>query len=179
MTATRHSKRNEEQNLEDDIEINEIGIEDLHPVFLLGERSFTAGRWPNLYRTWDEYEVVNFFASDRETCFVAKQGERLLGFVLGTTIAKRRSAWSYGWIVWLAVDPGVKKRGVGRALFKEVQSKFIELGNRMLLVDTDARNHEAIDFFKRQGFGHENKHVYMSLNLTHLPEYKRLRQADD
>ena len=42
--------------------VREMELEDLPKVFALGERLFTAEKWPNLYRTWDEYEVIELFA---------------------------------------------------------------------------------------------------------------------
>ncbi len=162
---------------EEEVEIREMELEDLPKVFALGERLFTADKWPALYRTWDEYEVVNYFASDSDTCFVADLGGQVIGFILGTTIEKRRSAWTYGYVVWLGVDTNSGRRGIGSQLFAALQERFIDLGARMLLVDTDARNVQAVDFFKKQGFGHEKKHVYMSMNLTYHPDYKRHRRA--
>ena len=52
--------------------IRQMEIDDLADVFHLGEKLFTAREVPNLYRTWDEYEVVNLFQSDPEFCLVAE-----------------------------------------------------------------------------------------------------------
>ena len=41
---------------------------------------------------------------------------------------------------------------------------------------TDANNEPAIHFFKKTGFDHENAHVYLSMNLTHCPEYLEHRK---
>lgn len=158
------------------IEVRELALEDLPAVFALGERIFPAERWPNLYRTWDEYEVVGFFQSDGETCFVADIDGKVAGFVLGTLIEKRRNAWVYGYLVWIGVDPDAGRRGVGAKLLRRLNERFIELGARIVLVDTDATNLPAIRFFEREGFGHRMEHVYMSMNLTQRPEYQKLRQ---
>ncbi|MFA5624155.1 MAG: GNAT family N-acetyltransferase [Bradymonadales bacterium] len=160
------------------LEIRVIELEDLPKVFALGERLFTADRWPALYRTWDEYEVVTFFATDRDTCFVAYQDNELIGFVLGKIIEKRNSAWMYGYIVWLGVDPTKARRGVGTKLFKTLRETFIDLGARMLLADTDAHNELALRFFRKAGFDRENKHIYLSCNLSHhhlLQNYSKIR----
>ena len=50
-------------------------VDDLAPVFHLGEKLFTASKVPNLYRTWDEFEVVGLFQSDKE--------EELLSYLHG------------------------------------------------------------------------------------------------
>ncbi len=160
----------------DTFDIRPMEIGDLAPVFYLGERLFTADKWPALYRTWDEFEVVTFFASDTDTCFVATMHEKIIGFALGNVIEKEKTAWRYGYCVWLGVDPDIGRSGVGTALFCAMRDKFIELGARMILVDTDANNEPAIQFFKKHGFDHENKHVYLSMNLTHCPEYQEHRR---
>ena len=160
----------------DKIVIRPMTIDDLAPVFHLGEELFTPDRWPALYRTWDEYEVVAFFEGDSETCFVAEGDGRVVGFAMGNVIEKRRSAWKYGYIVWLGVTPALGRHGIGSMLFDAMRDQFIELGVRMILVDTDANNTHAIRFFKKTGFDHENKHVYLSMNLTHCPAYQNYRK---
>ena len=164
---------------ENGFDVRQMEIGDLAPVFYLGERLFTADKWPALYRTWDEFEVVSFYTSDTDTCFVATRNEKVIGFALGNIIEKEKSAWNYGYCVWLGVDPNAGRCGVGTALFNAMKDRFIELGARMMLVDTDAKNETAIKFFKKIGFDHENKHVYLSMNLTHSPEYKQFHKTSN
>ncbi|MBU0988003.1 MAG: N-acetyltransferase, partial [Proteobacteria bacterium] len=76
--------------------IREMEIDDIAPVFHLGEKLFTARKVPNLYRTWDEYEVVSLYQTDPEYCLVAEIDDTIVGFALGTTITKSSSAWKYG-----------------------------------------------------------------------------------
>ncbi len=157
------------------VTVREMELEDLAKVYQLGERLFTAERWPNLYRTWDEYEVIELFATDGETCLVAELDGKVVGFALGTLIEKRRSAWTYGYLLWLGVDPDVGHRGVAGRLVDRLRELFIEQGARMILVDTAAENHDAISFFQGQGFGNETAHVYLEQNLTSHPAYVRKR----
>lgn len=157
------------------VTVREMELEDLPRVFALGEKLFTAEKWPNLYRTWDEYEVIELFASDGETCLVAEVDDLLVGFALGTLIEKRRSAWTYGYLLWLGIDPDVQRRGVAGRLVSRLTDVFIELGARMVLVDTDAENDAALAFFRLQGFGNESAHVYLNRNLSTHPGYIRKR----
>lgn len=159
----------------DDLEIREIELEDIPIIYQLGEDVFTSDRWPQLHRTWDEYEVVEAFMHDRETSLVATLDGQVVGFALGVLISKRNSSWIYGYLEWLAVDPEVGRRGVAKHLLKELRALFIEAGARMLLVDTHAENEHALKFFRKQGFGSEEEHVYLSLNLTHEKDYLRFR----
>jgi ribosomal protein S18 acetylase RimI-like enzyme len=158
------------------VTIREMELEDLARVYALGEQLFTADRWPNLYRTWDEYELVGIFSSDGDTCLVAEHEERVVGFALGSMIDKRNSAWIYGYLLWLGVDPSLKGRGIGKRLVDKLTHLFIGFGARMMLVDTDGDNKKAISFFEHQGFGNPQHHVYLSRNLTSHPAYLEHRQ---
>lgn len=162
-------------SLLDEIEIRVMELEDIPAVYELGENVFTSDRWPQLHRTWDEYEVVEAFMHDRDTSLVALLDDRVIGFALGVLIEKRHSSWVYGYLEWLAVDPDVGRRGVAKMLIKDLRALFIEAGARMLLVDTHADNDGALNFFRGQGFGSEEDHVYLSLNLTHEKDYLKFR----
>ena len=169
------------------VTIRTMQLEDLPKVYALGEELFTAEKWPALYRTWDEYEIVEFFGSDGEFCLVAvteqDEGdshdaeEEVVGFCLGTLLEKRHSAWSYGYLVWMGVNPNLKGRGIGRKLLQELTDLFVENGARMMLVDTAGDNEGALRFFRSQGFGHELEHVYLSRNLDKHPKAVKRRAS--
>jgi ribosomal protein S18 acetylase RimI-like enzyme len=159
------------------VTIREMSLSDLPAVYALGERLFPADKWPALYRTWDEYELAVHFASDGETCLVAEQEGVVVGFALGTLLAKRGSAWNYGYLLWLGVDGDLARKGVAGRLLDRMTDLFINLGARMVMVDTDADNGAALAFFRKQGFGQETPHLFLSRNLTHDPDY--IRHRDD
>lgn len=153
-------------NSSEQIRIREMSIHDFSEVFEIGEQIFTADYSPSMYRTWDEYEITTLFNSDSELCLVAEADDEVLGFALGTTVDKHQSAWKYGYLVWLGVRPNGQKGGVGDKLFKELKRRMVEQGVRMILIDTDADNEAGLKFFRKQGFGNPQQHVYMSLNLS-------------
>jgi len=148
------------------LRIRPLDVDDLAPVFHLGEKLFTATTVPNLYRTWDEFEVVGLFQSDSEYCFVAEIDERLVGFVLGTVISKTRSAWKYGHLIWMGVDPAFARQGIADRLARHFLEIMLESGVRMLIVDTEADNLPAVEFFRKMGFGNPQEHIYLTLNLS-------------
>ena len=158
--------------------IRQMEIDDLADVFHLGEKTFTAREVPNLYRTWDEYEVVNLFQSDPEFCLVAESDERIVGFILGTTIEKSHSAWKYGHLVWLGVEPESHRQGIAVKLFKHFRSVMLESGVRMLLTDTEADNLPALHFFRKMGFGQPQQHIYMTLNMSEQQRQLRERKEN-
>jgi len=167
MTQKNHS----------DVTIRLLELEDLPQVYALGEKLYTADKFTNLYRFWDEYEVVELFDTDGDTCIVAEQDGKVVGFALGMLIDKRNSAWVYGYLVWLGVAPGLGRKGLGTRLLHHLTNLFIEEGARMVFVDTAADNQQAISFFKKNGFGNPQAHVFFSMNLTHHPAYTRRKKA--
>ena len=146
--------------------IREMEIDDFPGVFHLGEKLFRAQRVPNLYRTWDEFEVISLYQGDPELCLVAEVDERIVGFVLGSTISKSHSAWKYGHLVWLGVEPAFQRKNTATKLFNRLRDLMLENGVRMLLVDTEADDMAALRFFQEMGFGNPEKHIYMTLNLA-------------
>ncbi len=153
-------------------------FKDMNEVFELGTQLFTAEKWPTLYRAWDEHEILNLFDSEDDYCLVAEADDRVVGFALGTMMKKPRSSWSYGWLLWLGISPRFKGRGIGSRLINKLTEAFIDNGARMMLVDTDAENADALGLFRKMGFADEMKHVYLSKNLLAHPRYLE-RTLDD
>jgi ribosomal protein S18 acetylase RimI-like enzyme len=150
---------------ESEIVIQTATIDDLAAIFHLGERVFTPQEVSNLYRTWDEYEVTHLFNSEAEYVLVAKRDDLVVGFAMGTVIEKARSAWSYGHLLWLGVDPDFARCKVGSQLFDRFREIMETAGIKMLMIDTQLDNKPAVRFFKRKGFTNPTDHVYMTLNL--------------
>lgn len=159
------------------VTIREMQLADMPGVFALGQRLFTAGKWPTLYRAWDEYEITNLFGADGEFCLVAETAEgRIVGFALGTLMDKPGTAWRYGWLLWLGVSPRYQGRGIAARLLKQLTERFLANDCRMMLVDTDTDNRAALRFFRKQGFANELLHTYLSMNFEQHPKYRRRRQ---
>jgi len=165
--------QSEPAEMKERVRIREMSIDDFSEVFHIGEQLFTSEYSPSMYRTWDEYEITTHYNSDSDLCLVAELDDEIIGFALGTTVEKQNSAWKYGYLVWLGIKKGIQKSGAGEKLFREIKRRMIEQGVRMMLIDTDADNHAGISFFKKQGFGNVQQHVYMSLNLSKKPKPKK------
>lgn len=157
--------------------IREMELKDVAEVFELGQKLFTAEEWPTLYRSWDDHELALLFSNDAETCLVAEVEGKIVGFALGRVLEKPRSAWRYGWLLWLGVTPRLKRSGIATRLIKQLTVLFIDRDARIMLVDTAAKNHSALGFFRRNGFGQEIRHVYLSQNLETHPRYLERQDA--
>ena len=161
------------KNLE--LTIREMEIDDIPHVFHLGEEIFTAQEAPTLYRTWDEYEVTSLFNSNNEYCLVAEHDGNIVGFALGTIVSKKRSAWKYGYLIWLGVSPDHQRLGIAANLFDKLAERMIEDGARIFMVETEAKKGAAFKFFKNKGFGKPEKHIYLTLNLK---TYQQLQKKE-
>jgi ribosomal protein S18 acetylase RimI-like enzyme len=60
-----------------------------------------------------------------------------------------------GWVNFLAVDPQLQKRGLGRALMKEVQHRLQSLGCSKINLQVRRENVAAIAFYERIGFSED------------------------
>jgi ribosomal protein S18 acetylase RimI-like enzyme len=87
-----------------------------------------------------DYEFVGAF-----------EDEHLVGYAcFGATPATDGTYDLY----WLAVDPAVQGRGIGRALVRDVEGKLIARGGRLLVVETSSRPDYAgtRQFYARSGY---------------------------
>ena len=155
-----------------EITVREMELDDLAPVYHLGERLFTCDLYPFLYRTWDEWEVVCHYNTDPEFSLVAEVDDILGGFIIGTLISK--ASWTYGYIVWLGVDQAFQSTGVAHKLYDKLVERMVEAGARYLIADTDPSNTAALKFFTKKGFKGEREHVVLSLNLSRTERYRTI-----
>ncbi len=158
MPSERPRKRSAKTN------IREMEIDDISAVYHLGERLFTSEEYPILYRTWDQFEVTDYFTSDPDYCLVAeteKEG-KIVGFAIGTTIEKEGTAWKkYGYLSWIGVDEAFQRSNLGIRLYRKLEQIWKRNGVRMIIADTDAENAPAISFFKSIGFADSSQHVWL------------------
>jgi ribosomal protein S18 acetylase RimI-like enzyme len=149
-----------------EIEIRPMEIDDLSAVYHLGEQLFTSDEFPILYRTWDPWEVTDYFTSDSDYCLVAEADGVIVGFILGNTIEKEGTAWKkYGYMSWIGVAVDFQQLNLGQRLYNRLEDLFEEEGVRMVIADTDAGNEKAIEFMKTVGFSISAEHVWLTKTL--------------
>lgn len=156
-------------------------IDDLPDVYHLGDRLFTSAAAPLLYRTWDEYEITDYFNTSPDLCLVAEREGRTLGFVIGTTFRKPRTAWTYGYIAWIGVRKNYQHTNIGRRLYDAEEDRMSKEGARMIIMDTEGSNQRAIRFFRKRGFTQAKMHLWLTKTLKSLgkpaPRSRRPRSA--
>jgi ribosomal protein S18 acetylase RimI-like enzyme len=72
------------------------------------------------------------------------------GAVAGTVMAGYEG--HRGWINYLAVDPAVRRRGLGRALMMEAERLLRDRGCPKINLQVRADNRDAVAFYQRLGF---------------------------
>jgi len=146
-----------------EVTIRQMEIDDVSAVYHLGEKLFTSDELPILYRTWDPYEVTDYFSSDPDYCLVADVDDTVVGFILANTIEKEATAWKrYGYLSWIGVDEAFQRTGLGLRLYRKLEERFRKEGVRMIIADTESENEEAIAFFKKLGFSLARRHVWLA-----------------
>jgi len=150
-----------------EVTIREMEIDDLSAVYHLGEKLFTSDEFPILYRTWDPYEVTDYFTTESEYCMVAETEDgRIVGFVLANMIEKEGTAWKkYGYLTWIGVDEAFQRTNLGQRLYNKIEDTFQKDGVRMVIADTDAENQGAILFLNAMGFSARAQHVWLAKTL--------------
>ncbi len=112
----------------------------------------------------DPCAFKRFLARNPETCFVAVEGELVIGTVLGGSDGRR------GYLYHLAVDPAQRKRGIGKALVERclaaMQAAGIQKCHLMVMGD----NLSGQDFWAHEGWQPRSDIVLMSKDIVNVKE---------
>ncbi|HVP23376.1 MAG TPA: GNAT family N-acetyltransferase [Conexivisphaerales archaeon] len=99
------------------------------------------------FRLGDDLDSVKVKVTrDPELFLVAEEGGRLVGTVMGAWDGRR------GWIYHLGVLPGSRRKGVGRALVEEIESRMREKGVLKVNGLVYGWNRISLSFFREQGY---------------------------
>lgn len=78
----------------------------------------------------------------------------LVGEIDGTVVAAMMVGYEghRGWVNYLAIEPGLQRRGLGRALMAEAERRLSALGCPKVQLQIRNDNAEAIAFYRRLGY---------------------------
>ncbi|HEX5660730.1 MAG TPA: GNAT family N-acetyltransferase [Polyangiales bacterium] len=84
-------------------------------------------------------------------CLVAVEGEALVGYTCVGPTPMTEATWD---LYWIAVDPSVQGRGVGRALYAAFVERMRTRGGRNVRIETSSKEDYASTggFYERLGF---------------------------
>jgi len=101
-----------------------------------------------LTRPWNDprKDIDRKRAVQREWFLVATDGGAIVGSVMAGYEGHR------GWINYLAVDPGRRRDGLGRALMDAAEKRLLAAGCPKINLQIRSENGEAIAFYEAIGF---------------------------
>jgi ribosomal protein S18 acetylase RimI-like enzyme len=85
-------------------------------------------------------------------CLVAREEEHVVGYVCVGPTPMTEATWD---LYWIAVDPLVQGRGIGRALYAGFVERMKKRGGRQVRIETSSKETYAATggFYERLGFG--------------------------
>ncbi len=104
-------------------------------------------------------ELTRFLERNPGTSFLAREGGRLVGAILGGWDGRR------GYIHHLAVAADRRRQGLGQALLDELLGAFRHLGVLKIHLFIFVDNELAIAFYRKRGWTWREDIRVMSLNL--------------
>lgn len=93
----------------------------------------------------------------------------LVGTVGGELVATAMAGYDghRGWVYYLAVAPGHRRKSCGRALMQEVERLLLARGCPKLNLQVRAGNAEVLEFYRRLGYSVEER---VSLGRRLIPD---------
>jgi ribosomal protein S18 acetylase RimI-like enzyme len=124
-----------------ELHIRPYGATDLEAVVGLWERC-------NLLRPWNDpkRDIALKSAHSPELLLVGVHQNRLAATVMVGFEGHR------GWINYLAVEPGLRRQGLGRCMMAEAERRLRALGCPKINVQVRTSNQEVIAFYEAIGF---------------------------
>ena len=87
---------------------------------------------------------------DRDLFLVGISGGKIIASVMGGYEGHR------GWINYLAVDPACRRKGYGRQMMKEVESRIRARGCPKINLQVRANNEGVVQFYQSLGYADDN-----------------------
>lgn len=131
-----------------DIVIEPMGLDHLRQVLDLGHRVYDVTLKP--YTSWSLTAVAEHLDSGDSACWVALDGENVVGFVLGSMTFELRDDWAY--LEWIAVDPSQQGRGIARRLVDACCDALFAAGASRVVTDVESTNTASATLMSRSGF---------------------------
>ncbi|MDE7231162.1 MAG: GNAT family N-acetyltransferase [Oscillospiraceae bacterium] len=138
-------------------------------------RAMTIADYDAVYALWlsckgmglnnldDSREGIDrFLKRNPETCFVAEDGDRIIGAIMVGTDGRR------GYIYHTAVSPDCRRQGIAKRLVDSVLEALRKLNINKAALVVFERNSDGNKFWESVGFTVRNDIVYRNLALTEI-----------
>jgi ribosomal protein S18 acetylase RimI-like enzyme len=140
-------------NMNAAVRVRRVRAADIPQVIALDARITKLAKadyWNDVFNRYGKQRLHErfFFVAER---LAERAGPRVVGFIIGEIRAWEFGSTPCGWIFALSVEPEIRLRNVGTALFETIAAEFKKAGiNKMrTMVANDARLH--LLFFRGEG----------------------------
>lgn len=111
----------------------------------------------------DSEQGINaFLKRNPDTCFVACEGDKVVGVILAGSDGRR------GYIYHTAVDPQYRKRGIAAALVETVMQAMKNIGINKVALVVFEHNEDGNKFWEKLGFIKRNDLVYRNKTINEM-----------
>ncbi len=120
-------------------------------------RPFAARDEPEVISLWERCELTRPWNDPRKDIHrkVSVSPDLfLVGEVDGHVVAAVMAGYEghRGWLNYLAIDPSLRRRGLGRAIVEEAERRLRLRGCPKVNLQVRTTNREAIEFYRRLGY---------------------------
>ena len=105
---------------------------------------------------------ARFLNRNPETCFVAQNGQKIVGVILAGNDGRR------GYIYHTAVCPDCRNQGIGAALVETALGALKALGIHKVTLVVFAKNKDGNSFWEKLGFTTREDLVYRNKAITEM-----------
>lgn len=127
------------------MEIRIFHTDDTADVIALWEACELTRAWNN-----PSLDIERKLAVGSDLFLVAEDKGKIVGSVMGGYDGHR------GWINYLAVDPTIRKQGLGKKLMLDVESRLLSKGCPKINLQVRNGNDDVIAFYEAIGFTDDN-----------------------
>jgi ribosomal-protein-alanine N-acetyltransferase len=124
----------------DPIVLRDFAPEDLEAAYRLDQSCFEPGI------AYTRGQIRTFLEGEGAIAIVAEGGRGLVAFAIGHV------AGTQGHVVTIDIAAPERRRGLGRRILSELASRMAAAGARVVRLEVDRRNTDAIRFYERMGF---------------------------
>jgi ribosomal protein S18 acetylase RimI-like enzyme len=120
-------------------------------------RTFRTDDEPSVIALWESCGLVRPWNNPRKDIarkLAVRPDLFLVGIVDGRIVATAMAGYEghRGWINYVAVAPDEQRRGLGRAIMKDVESRLLAAGCPKINLQVRSGNTEVIDFYRALGY---------------------------
>ncbi|MFE9566329.1 GNAT family N-acetyltransferase [Streptomyces sp. NPDC006487] len=131
-----------------EVETLPLRLTHLDAVLDLGYRAFDVKAMP--YTSWSLSSVAAHWDAQPDACWIARDEQGLLGFVLGSLSYDEREDWGY--LEWIALEERARGRGVASSLVEHCCGALFAAGASRIITDVESGNAASAAMMRRNGF---------------------------